>query len=104
MLIGTRSERPGLAAVLDLPSDSTFIQARTVTVPTILHRRLKYSDQLPFFQMIAKNVGIRRAKGYFVLATNIDILFSDELIGFIARQRLDPKKQYRVDRYDIEVV
>jgi len=95
-------ERPGLAAVLHLPSDSTFIQARTVTVPTILHRRLKYADRLPFFQMIAKNVGIRRAKGQFVLATNIDILFSDELIGFIARQRLDPRKQYRVDRYDIE--
>ena len=95
-------ERPGLAAVLHLPSESTFIQARTVTVPTILHQRLKYADRLPFFQMIAKNVGIRRAKGHFVLATNIDILFSDELMGFIARQRLDPNKQYRVDRYDIE--
>ena len=95
-------ERPGLAAVLHLPSESTFIQARTVTVPTILHQRLKYAERLPFFQMIAKNVGIRRAKGHFVLATNIDILFSDELIGFIARQRLDPNKQYRVDRYDIE--
>ena len=95
-------ERPGLAAVLHLPSESALIQARTVTVPTILHQRLKYADRLPFFQMIAKNVGIRRAKGHFVLATNIDILFSDELIGFIARQRLDPKKQYRVDRYDIE--
>ena len=95
-------ERPGLAAVLHLPSESALIQARTVTVPTILHQRLKYADRLPFFQMIAKNVGIRRAKGHFVLATNIDILFSDELIGFIARQRLDPQKQYRVDRYDIE--
>ena len=95
-------ERPGLAAVLHLPSESTFIQTRTVTVPTILHQRLKYAERLPFFQMIAKNVGIRRAKGHFVLATNIDILFSDELIGFIARQRLDPNKQYRVDRYDIE--
>jgi len=94
--------RPGLSAVLHLPSESRFIQARTVTVPTILHQRLKYSDRLPFFQMIAKNVGIRRATGRFVLATNIDILFSDELIGFIARQRLDPGKQYRVDRYDIQ--
>ena len=94
--------RSGLAAVLHLPTEATFIQARTVTVPAALHQRLKYSDRLPFFQMIAKNVGLRRAKGHFVLATNIDILFSDELIQFIARQRLDPKKQYRVDRYDIE--
>lgn len=95
-------DRPGLAAVLNLPVESTFVQARTVTVPRLLHQRLKYAERLPFFQMIAKNVGIRRATGQFVLATNIDILFSDELMQFIARQQLDPKKQYRVDRYDIE--
>ncbi len=94
--------RAGLAAVLTLPIESTFVHAYTITVPTTLHRRLKYADHLPLFQMIAKNVGIRRAKGEFVLATNIDILFSDELIRFIATQRLDMKKQYRVDRYDIE--
>jgi len=51
--------------------------------------------------MIAKNVGICRARGQFILATNIDILFSKELIQFIANQRLDTKKVYRVDRYDI---
>lgn len=94
--------RPGLAAVLHLPPEVTYVRSRVITVPAMLHRRLKYAEQLPFFQMIAKNVGIRRAKGRFVLATNIDILFSDELCRFIARQRLDPKKQYRVDRYDIQ--
>lgn len=93
--------RPGLAAVLDLPSESTYLQARIITVPAALHQRFKYAEQLPLFQMIAKNVGIRRAKGKFVLATNIDILFSNELIKFIALQCLDPGKQYRVDRYDI---
>jgi len=94
--------RPGLAAVLDLPPEATCVQARVVTVPTALHQRLKYAAQLPLFQMIAKNVGIRRARGNFILATNIDILFSDELIRFIALQRLDTRKQYRVDRYDIQ--
>ncbi len=93
--------RPGLAAVLNLPPETTCVQARVVTVPTALHQRLKYADQLPLFQMIAKNVAIRRAKGKFVLATNIDILFSDELFRFIALQCLDTGKQYRVDRYDI---
>lgn len=96
------SGRPGLATVLQLPSEVTYVQSRVITVPPPLHHRLKYAEQLPFFQMIAKNVGIRRAKGKFVLSTNIDILFSDELFQFIARQRLDPKKQYRVDRYDIQ--
>src|SRR5207248_4941831 len=37
----------------------------------------------------------------FVLATNIDILFSDELMAFVAGQRLDPGRVYRVDRIDV---
>ena len=94
--------RLGLAAVLSLPSDALYCKARVIAVPAELHYRLKYSDKLPFFQMIAKNVGIRRARGNFILASNIDIIFSDELIQFIARQTLDPKKLYRVDRYDIQ--
>jgi hypothetical protein len=51
--------------------------------------------------MIAKNAGIRRASGKFVLATNIDILFSEALIQFIAKKKLDPGCMYRVDRYDV---
>ena len=93
--------RPGLAEVLELPSEASFCQARVITVPTSLHQRLKYAENLPLFQMIAKNVGIRRARGEFILATNIDIIFSNELIQFIARQKLDARKQYRVDRNDI---
>jgi len=94
-------DRPGLSAVLTVPPDVSHCRARVVTVPNVLHRRLKYADKLAFFQMIAKNVGIRRARGDFILATNIDIVFSDELIQFIGKQKLDSKKVYRVDRYDI---
>ena len=94
--------RTGLAAVLSMPSEISYCNARVITVPSALHHRLKYADKLPFFQMMAKNVGIRRARGDFITATNIDIIFSDELIQFVARQRLDPKKLYRVDRYDIQ--
>jgi hypothetical protein len=52
--------------------------------------------------MIAKNVAIRNARGTYVLATNIDILFSTQLIEQIAQQRLQPDRLYRVDRYDID--
>jgi hypothetical protein len=49
--------------------------------------------------MIAKNVGIRRARAPLVLATNIDILFSDDLVaGF---RDLKAGAMYRVDRRDI---
>jgi hypothetical protein len=93
--------RPGLAAVLTVPPETTFVRGRVITVPTALHQRLKYADKLRFFQMIAKNVGIRRARGEFILATNVDILLSDELISFIGHRCLDRGKVYRVDRCDI---
>jgi len=96
------ADRTGLAGVLQLPAEVTYCQARVITVPAVLHNRLKYADRLPFFQMIAKNAGIRRARGKFILATNIDIIFSDELMRHIARQQLDPSKMLRVDRYDIQ--
>jgi hypothetical protein len=50
--------------------------------------------------MIGKNVGIRRARGQFVLATNVDILFSDELAEYLASRRLERGRMYRSDRYD----
>jgi len=93
--------RPGLAGVLQLPPEAAYCSARVITVPAVLHDRFKYASQLPFFQMIAKNVGIRRAKGRFVVATNIDIIFSDELMHHIGQQQLDSHKLLRVDRYDI---
>lgn len=92
---------PGLAAVLTLPPEIHFCRGKVITVPTALHQQLKYSEKLPFFQMIAKNVGIRRAQGQFILATNIDIIFSNELIQFLAKQALNVHKLYRVDRNDI---
>jgi hypothetical protein len=94
--------RVGLAGVLQLPSEASYCKARIITVPIELHQGFKYSDRISFFQMIAKNVGIRRAKGEFILATNIDIIFSDELMRYISRRQLDPRKMLRVDRYDIE--
>jgi hypothetical protein len=74
---------------------------RIIEVPEAVHKTFRHSDQLPLFQMIAKNVGIRRARGRFILATNIDILFSDELMRFIGLGRLEPGRFYRLDRYDI---
>jgi len=73
---------------------------RIIKVPPRIHYQYKNSDKFPLFQMIAKNVGIRRAKGEFVLATNIDILFSDELCEFLTCKKLKKNCLYRIDRHD----
>jgi hypothetical protein len=52
------------------------------------------------YQRIGKNVGIRRARGQFCAATNIDILFSNELTDFLAKEALKAYSLYRIDRYD----
>ena len=94
-------DRPPLADALRWPCDFGPCTVRFIEVPNELHRRYAHADALPLYQMIAKNVGIRRARGRFVLATNIDILFSTEFARYLAEQRLVPGRMYRIDRHDV---
>lgn len=93
-------DRPSLAEALSWNVDGSPCTVRIIEVPPILHQRLRYAEALPLFQMIAKNVGIRRAQGEFILATNIDLLFSDSLFEFMASRQMQPGYSYRLDRYD----
>lgn len=89
-----------LAKAITWPKPSAACPVRIIRVPKELHDRFKNSDAIPLFQMIAKNVGIRRARGQFVLATNVDILFSNELMQFLASGKMSADRMYRIDRYD----
>lgn len=51
--------------------------------------------------MIAKNVGIRRAKGAIILCTNVDLLFSDPLFKFLSARNLRKDIVYRANRCDV---
>jgi hypothetical protein len=93
------ADRPPLAEALRWQPTEQF-QPRVITVPPEVHRTYAHADGLPLFQMIGKNVGIRRAKAPYVLATNIDILLSDELFTFL-QAGLKPNAMYRVDRHDV---
>ncbi len=96
-------DRKPLSTIFTPPLPSEYFSVRFITVPSHIHDALDNSDKFPFFQMIAKNVGVRRAKGEFVLVTNIDIIFSEELIDFFAAHKLDKGCQYRIDRFDLGV-
>ncbi|MBI4534456.1 MAG: hypothetical protein HY711_10975 [Candidatus Melainabacteria bacterium] len=95
------ADKPGLLETLDWHVSDTPCAVRIVQVPAALHQTLKQSDKMPLFQMIAKNVGIRRAQGKFILSTNIDIIFNDALMHFLAKQCLAENTIYRIDRYDV---
>jgi hypothetical protein len=92
-------DRIPLAEALSWPRSDWF-QPSVLVVPGDVHRAFAHSEKLPLFQMIAKNAGIRRARAPFVLATNIDILFSDELFAFL-QAGLKQGTVYRADRLDI---
>jgi len=93
--------RPKLIDDLRWPLETEPCHVRFIDVPAEIHQRLPSPDAIPLHQMIAKNVGIRRARGEFILATNIDIVFSRELMRFLAQRALEPGKLYRIDRHDV---
>lgn len=93
-------ERPPLEDSLEWPADFGPATVRVITVPPDLHAALPHSDALALFQMIGKNVGIRRARGRFVLATNIDILFDDATVRYL-RDRLQDGTMLRANRFDV---
>lgn len=94
--------RPRLRQALKWPKRLNAIDLHIVEVPETIHRRIPNADRIPLFDCLAKNVGIRRARGGFLLVTNPDILFSEELIAYFSHQRLSKDCFYRIDRYDFQ--
>lgn len=94
--------RPPLVEALQWPGRRGRCDVRVITVPAERHAKLRHSDKLPLFQMIGKNVGIRRARGRFVLATNIDILFNDPLCRHLSRGSISDHSMIRIDRWDTD--
>jgi hypothetical protein len=95
------ADRARLRDELRWPPDMGPCEVRFIEVSREVHARLPNAAAIPLHQMIAKNVGIRRARGQFVLATNLDIIFSAELMQFLGERRLEHGKMYRMDRTDI---
>ena len=95
------ADRPRLRDVLPAPPEGSMLRIRYIEVPPDIHNRYRRAKAIPLFQMIAKNVGIRRAKGKFVLCTNVDLLFSDALFRTLATQSLETNTFYRANRCDV---
>lgn len=94
-------DQPLLHQVLPKPKSGDYLKLRYIIVPKRIHQRYKRASEIPLFQMIAKNVGIRRAMGKFILCTNIDLLFSDPLFRILASENLNKDRFYRANRCDV---
>lgn len=77
------------------------VTLRFIEVPEEVHRRLPNADRMDFHHMVARNVGIRRARGEYLLGTSSDVLFNSDLIRFLASGPLAADAFYRIDRRDL---
>lgn len=91
-----QSDRDPLKDVIVIPKN---FSVRIITVPSEVHNTIPDVSS-PVLEFWGKNVGIRRARGEFVLISNPDILFTQTLIDMLAQRNLDTNVVYRTDRYD----
>jgi len=95
-------DRPRLKEACAWPASHEYCPVRIIKVSHASHEQFTASQKVVMFEYLGKNVGVRRARGEYVLATNADLLYASELIEFFASQSLDHGSFYRIDRYNIE--
>jgi hypothetical protein len=75
---------------------------RRYVVAPQYHAALTQNPQLGYLEYLAKNVGIRRASGPFVLVTNTDVLLGRRVADALAAA-LQAGTIFRAPRYDIKL-
>ncbi len=96
------SEKP-LEKKLKAPPERSYTSVRIITANELVHKTYDNETlrlKIPFYEFIAKNIGIRRAKGQFILSMNADILLPESVFEFVAKGKLNMSYFYRADRAD----
>lgn len=86
------------------PKSNEFITVKIITVSTELHEdfvKINEVKNVPVLEYPAKNAGIRRAKGTFILSMNPDIILDDAF--FLDIPNLKKECYYRCNRFDFEL-
>lgn len=87
---------PRISQVLNW-KEKTF-PVRFIEVPKEINDSIPNPNKIGFWEMWAKNVGIRRATGQFILSANPDNIYSEELLARLTN--LEEDCFYRTDCYD----
>jgi hypothetical protein len=95
------SDRPLIADLLGGFGDGGCVTVRFVVVDGRYHRPLAGSEFKGMHVLNAANVGLRRARGRFVLPKPVDTYLTEAVMKEIARGELNEKEAYRCDRYDV---
>ena len=95
--------KPWLAEVLaDRYADLVPHALTSFVADLAYHDAYSLNPKLQFQEFIAKNIGIRRCRGDYILTTNTDIYLSREVLDVLERRMLHPGVLYRVPRIDLK--
>ena len=75
---------------------------RSWIVSRAWHAWYQENPRLQFMEFFAKNAGIRRATGDWILTTNSDVFLGREVVERLAGRRLVPGTLYRASRFDLD--
>lgn len=78
-----------------------FKSLRAYVVPSEIHERICENARVPLLEYHAKNVGIRRARSPWILATNADAALGLDTINTLLNSDLDPSVAWTAERVDI---
>jgi hypothetical protein len=79
---------------------SKHVRIRIITVPEFAIKKWPDPKGLIVAEYIGKNIGIRRARGEFVLAANADDILTRALISFLGKGKLNTGAYYRAPLMD----
>ena len=98
------ASRPHLADVVaDTLPDLAAQALVTYLVDPRYHEAFSLNPRLAYLEYIAKNTGIRRARGALVLATNTDVYLGRGIVETIAEGRVAAGTVYRATRVDVKL-
>ena len=92
-----------LDLVFDAVPDLRPDQCAWYVVDEAYQSALALNPRLAYLEFIAKNVGVRRARGRFVLTSNCDVFLGRHVLDVLAAGALEPRVLYRAARHDLKL-
>lgn len=92
-----------LKEVINIRKDLLVYPMKIVEVDQSYHKKYLGWDKYGFHNGVAYNIGIRRAKGDFIVQLANDAFWSDDIFKLISNKQLEKGILYRCNRVDCEV-
>ena len=95
-------DAPTFDKVIYIPKNNDFLKLNLIRVSNNIHNDVAHDSKLPLHEWYAKNVGMFRANGKYIVITNPDIIISEELFEELSRKNLRKDYFYRAIRKDVK--